>query len=133
MNFKKMIEIALPVTLEISRPKKHTSLIIRRGKIVSVGTNKFRTHPLAKKYGYRFDEVHSELDALLRYNGPKDGLILVNARFNRFREMRFSRPCANCLKWCLAIFYEVWYSTDGGFVQLDKEIYRESIKKVSNR
>ena len=114
----KLTGIALPVSLEIPRPKKHVSLIVRKNEIVSVGTNHFRTHPLAKKYGYRFDEVHSELDALLRYKGPKDNLVLVNYRFNRFGDMRMSKPCCMCLPWCSAIFDEMWYSTNEGMVNL---------------
>ena len=114
----KLTGIALPVSLEIPRPKKHVSLIVRKNEIVSVGTNNFRTHPLAKKYGYRFDEVHSELDALLRYKGPKDNLVLVNYRFNRFGDMRMSKPCCFCLPWCSAVFDEMWYSTNEGMVNL---------------
>ena len=114
----KLTDIALPVSLEIPRPKKHVSLIVRKNEIVSVGTNNFRTHPLAKKYGYRFDEVHSELDALLRYKGPKDNLVLVNYRFNRFGDMRMSKPCCMCLPWCSAVFDEMWYSTNEGMVNL---------------
>ena len=110
----KIIDLALPVSLGIPRPKKHVSVIVRKNEIVSVGTNKFRTHPLAKKYGYRFDEVHSELDALLRYRGPKDSMKLINFRFNRFGDMRMSKPCCSCLNWCLALFDDVWYSTNGG-------------------
>jgi len=113
----KLTGIALPVSLEIPRPKKHVSLIVRKNEIVSVGTNHFRTHPLAKKYGYRFDEVHSELDALLRYKGPKDNLVLVNYRFNRFGDMRMSKPCCNCLVWCEALFDDIWYSTNDGMIQ----------------
>ena len=114
----KLTSVALPVSLEIPRPKKHVSLIVRKNEIVSVGTNHFRTHPLAKKYGYRFDEVHSELDALLRYKGPKDNLVLLNYRFNRFGDMRMSKPCCFCLPWCSAVFDEMWHSTNEGMVNL---------------
>lgn len=76
-----------------------------------MGTNHHRTHPMAKKYGYRFDEVHSELDALLRYKGPKDGLTLVNYRVNRQGELRMAKPCNLCMPWCTAIFDQIYYST----------------------
>ncbi len=115
----KLINVALPVSLEIPRPKKHVSIIIRKNEIVSVGTNNFRTHPQAKKLGYRFEEVHAELDALLRYKGPKDNLKLFNFRFNRFSDMRMSKPCVNCLPWCEALFDEIWYSTNEGIVILN--------------
>ena len=118
VRIEKLINLATPVALEIERPKKHVSIIVRKNEIVSVGTNNFRTHPQAKKLGYRFEEVHSELDALLRYKGPKDNLKLINYRFNRFGTMRISKPCCNCLPWCVALFDDIWYSTDTGIVNL---------------
>tara|TARA_R100001082_G_scaffold110288_2_gene89809 strand:- start:43 stop:408 length:366 start_codon:yes stop_codon:yes gene_type:complete len=114
----KLKDVALPVSLAITRPKKHVSIIVRKNEIVSVGTNNFRTHPQAKKYGYRFDEVHSELDALLRYKGPKDGLKLFNFRYNRFGDMRKSKPCKKCLPWCEALFDGIWFTTDNGICKL---------------
>ena len=114
----KLTDIAMPVSMNISRPKKHVSIIVRKNEVVSMGTNNFRTHPKAKKYGYFFDEVHSELDALLRYKGPKDNLKLINFRFNRFGDMRMSRPCCKCLPWCIAVFDDMWYSTDDGMEKL---------------
>ena len=115
----KLAEIALPICLEIPRPKKHVSIIVRKNEVVSVGTNKFRTHPLAKKYGYFFDEVHSELDALLKYRGPKDNLKLFNFRFNRFGEMRISKPCCRCMVWCTALFDDIWYTTNKGIIKME--------------
>jgi len=113
--------IARPVALNLQRKQKHVSLIFRKNQIVSVGTNEFKTHPMAKQYGYRYDEVHSELDALIRYKGPKDNLKLYNFRFNRFGQMRMSRPCSKCLPWCVAVFDEIWYTTNKGIYLLDKE------------
>ena len=107
-------DVAVPLALEVPRTFKHVSLILRRGNIVSVGTNNHRTHPLAKKYGYRFDEVHSELDALLRYKGSKNNLTLVNYRINNQGEFRMSKPCSLCLPWCSAIFDKIYYSTPNG-------------------
>ena len=115
----KTIELAKNYTLENPRPKKHTSLIVRKGTVVSIGTNENRTHPLAKKYGYRYDEVHSELDALLRYRGPKNNLVLVNYRMNRFGDMRMSKPCSKCMAWCAAIFDKIYYTTSKGLVQME--------------
>ena len=114
----KTIEVARPVTVANPRSKKHTSLIIRKGNIVSIGTNQSKTHPLAKKYGYRYNEVHSELDALLRYKGPKTNLTLVNYRMNRFGDMRLSKPCSNCMLWCASIFDKIYYTTSDGIVLL---------------
>ncbi len=117
-KLEKMKQVAMPVSMSIARPKKHVSIIVRKNEIVAVGTNTFRTHPKAKELGYRFDEVHSELDALLRYKGPKDNLVLLNFRYNRFGDMRMSKPCCKCLPWCVALFDKIWYTTDNGMEML---------------
>ena len=120
MKISKFIDIARPISLQIERQKKHVSLVVRKGIVESVGVNQFKTHPMAKKYGYRYDEVHSELDALLKYKGSKDGLTLVNFRFNSDGEMRMSKPCCLCLPWCSAVFKEIYYTTNDGIVQLPR-------------
>tara|TARA_Y100000034_G_C6879259_1_gene402600 strand:- start:1126 stop:1482 length:357 start_codon:yes stop_codon:yes gene_type:complete len=118
MNIPKLIDIAIPISINIPRPKKHVSIIVKKNEIVSIGTNHFRTHPMAKQYGYQFDEVHSELDALIRYKGQKNNLKLVNFRFNRFGNMRMSKPCDICLPWCKVIFDEIFYTTNEGMSKL---------------
>ena len=118
-RLNKIIDAALPVALDLQRAQKPVSVIVRKNEIVSLGANRMKTHPQAKRIGYRFEEVHSELDALLRYKGPKDGLSLFNFRFNRFSDMRMSKPCCLCLPWCEAVFDRIWYSTNEGMVQLD--------------
>ena len=122
-KFEKLVEVALPIATGLVRPKKHVSLILRKKKIVSIGTNDNRTHPKAKKLGYRFGEVHSELDALLRYRGSKDGLSIINFRYNRFGDMRMSKPCCKCLPWCIALFDDIWYTTNSGIVQLERNAH----------
>lgn len=119
-KISKFIDVARPISLQIERQKKHVSLVVRKGIVESVGTNQFKTHPLAKKYGYRYDEVHSELDALLKYKGSKDGLTLVNFRFNSDGEMRMSKPCCLCLPWCTAVFNDIFYTTNDGIIQLPR-------------
>ena len=118
-KIQKAVDVAMPISINIERPKKHVSVIVRKNEIVSVGTNNFRTHPKAKELGYRFDEVHSELDALLRYKGEKNNLTLVNFRYNRFGDMRMSKPCCLCLPWCKAIFDSIWYTTNDGIRNLE--------------
>jgi phage/plasmid-associated DNA primase len=57
-KFDKLAEIALPYALQSERQKKHVSLILVRNKVVAIGTNQLKSHPQAKKLGYRYDEVH---------------------------------------------------------------------------
>lgn len=113
-------KIAYPICLSIPRQKRHVSLIFYKKQLISIGTNSFKTHPQAKKLGYRYDEMHSELEAYTRlpkqYRGEK--LSLVNFRCNRFRQVRMSKPCSLCLPWCKELFENIIYTTNEGMVSL---------------
>jgi hypothetical protein len=113
-----LADFAFPIALEVNRSQKHVSLILdKKGNMLSYGQNAVRTHPKAAKYGYRFDEVHSELDAFLKVprHLRSGDLTLINYRFNRFGELRKSRPCHKCLLWCRAIFKNIIYTNDDSF------------------
>jgi len=60
--------------------------------------------------------MHSELDAYRKipknYRGLK--LTLVNVRFNRFQELRMSRPCELCTPWCREVFDNIYYTDNEG-------------------
>jgi len=115
----KLVEYARPICLNIPRTKKHVSLIVRRGKVLAVGTNAFKGHPLATKIGYRFGEQHSELNALIKCSQRRK-ITLINVRFNKNNQMRMARPCPLCLPWCVNLFDEIYYTCPDGFVrQLD--------------
>lgn len=110
------LKFAYPLCLSIERQKKHVSIVVHKNRIISVGMNHFKTHPKSFELGYQFNEMHSELDAFRKipkqFLGKK--LVLVNARFNRFGNMRMSKPCSICYKWCREIFDEMYYTTDDG-------------------
>jgi len=112
---------AFPLCLQINRQKKHISLVIHKKRIIAVGFNHFKSHPKAKELGYTFDEMHSELDAYRKI--PKNllgkKLILVNARYNKFGQMRMSKPCVTCESWCREIFSKIYYTTDDGICKLE--------------
>ena len=116
-RLNKLIETAKPICMNIPRSKRHCSLVVCKNEIVSVGTNQFKTHPRAKAIGYRYDEMHSELDALLK-SPERKNLYLYNFRFNRFGEMRIARPCDLCMPWCLAVFGRVYYTTPEGIERI---------------
>jgi hypothetical protein len=117
---QKILNIAYPICLKIPRQKKHVSLILYKKQIISVGTNSFKTHPAAKQIGYRFEELHSELDAYTKV--PKElrtkSLTLVNVRFNKYRQLRMAKPCSLCLDWCSEIFTDIWFTTNEGLYKL---------------
>lgn len=122
MDIAKYREIAKKECFSISnwRNHNHVSLILRDNRLVGMGINKRKTHPLAMKYGYRSCELHSELDALLKV--PKhlrNNMILLNFRFGPKGDMKLSKPCRLCLPWCMNTFKEIYYSVPDGLVQLD--------------
>ena len=95
--------------------KKHISLIIRKNRILAIGVNNsFKSHPIAKKLGYRYEALHSELDAYNQIDKGLDKLILLNMRFNSNQELRNSKPCPICLGWCKKIFDEIYYTDSNG-------------------
>ena len=115
------LKMAYPICLEIPRQKKHVSIILHKNRVISVGTNSFKTHPKAKEIGYHYEEMHSELEAYQRvprkFKSKK--LVLLNCRSNRFGDLRMSRPCELCLPWCKEIFNEIYYTNDEGLMKLE--------------
>lgn len=102
------------------RSHNHVSIITRDNRILGIGINRRKTHPLAALYGYRHDELHSELDALIKV--PKNqrwDMTLINFRFGPRGDMKISKPCSKCLPWCKASFDEIWYSVPDGLVKME--------------
>ena len=126
-KYSKLIHFAHVHCLKIPRRKKHCSIIMHKNKILAVGINRFKTHPLAVKHGYMFGEVHSELDAFLKCD-RREGLELWNFRFNNQGLMRISRPCPKCLPWCAKVFDRIYYTMDDGIHEFDMDVFSSLIK-----
>lgn len=110
VNFKKFQRL-----IEISRallPKYanlrcfHTTFIINKGKIVSIGWNNQKTHPKNLQFNYKSQDgknickevgLHSELAAILKY-GKEDlsNHIFVNIRIGKDGKPKIARPCNGC-------------------------------------
>ena len=127
-QIQRLLRLAYPLCLEIPRPKKHISVILHKGRIEAIGSNVLKTHPEAVRHGYLFGEMHSELDAFLKLGERKRGLTLFNIRFNRFGQMRMSRPCPRCMPWCVGCFDEIWYTTDEGVM-----LHGEGLSPINSR
>lgn len=100
----------------VDRPNKHVSMIFLKDQLVAIGINsKYKTHPLARKYGYLFDNMHSELAAWLQVRHMEhQKMTLVNWHFNNRGQMKLAKPCDKCLQWVLTAFHEIWYTTPSG-------------------
>lgn len=107
-------------TVENHRNYDHVSIILKKNKFMSIGTNRRKTHPAAMIKGYRHNELHSELDALLRIcHTQRNNLTLLNFRFGPKGDLKISKPCKLCLPWCTDAFVEIFYSVPDGLVQMD--------------
>ena len=108
MNFNKIIEVSYALINKHNADLRcrHFSFIIDRNRIISIGLNSLKTHPLNLKYRYvnKMKEnisnivgTHSELSAVLKL-GQEDcsKLTLVNTRINRNNMLDFSAPCSGC-------------------------------------
>lgn len=80
---------------------KHFSFIVKRNTIISVGWNKgFQTHPIAARFGHRFQSIHSELDAILNFPygiGELHRYNFINVRLTKVG-LGMSLPCKHCEK-----------------------------------
>ena len=108
MNFNKIIEVSYALINKHNADLRcrHFSFIMDRNRIVSIGLNSPKTHPLNLKYNYvnknneKISDIvgtHSELSAVIKL-GEEDcsGLTLVNTRINRNNVLDFSAPCRGC-------------------------------------
>ena len=122
MNLDKWRSIAYEefFNIEQYRSHNHVSIITRDNRILGIGINRRKTHPLAATYVYRFGELHSELDALIKI--PKNqryNMTLINFRFGPKGNMKLSKPCTKCLPWCCSLFEDIWYSIPDGLVKME--------------
>lgn len=82
--------------------KKHFSFLINRNKIIAYGFNDgFRSHPIAARYGHRFNGIHAELAVILNFPYSIRELsqyTLVNLRLKVDLSLGLARPCKFCVE-----------------------------------
>jgi len=104
---------------------RHFSLVFERSRLVSVGVNSMKTHPLNLKFNYVNNQMerigsivgtHSEMSAVLKLGSDAcRGLTMVNTRINRNDDLDYSFPCNGCLDMLEKIgFKDVFYTTKHG-------------------
>lgn len=129
----RMLLKAAEFSLNIARSRsvwhrcRHISFIFKGSRILSVGVNSKKTHPLNSLYSYvgRFGEdissfvgTHSEMKAVLNSDRHfSRGMKFVNLRLNRNMEFDSSRPCLGCEQMLSRLgFSEVFHTdSDGTF------------------
>lgn len=76
---------------------KHGAVIVKGGRVLSVGLNKFRNHPtiIPNEYIKTSCSTHAEIDALRKVSDVR-GAVMYIARVNKSGQHRLSRPCNYC-------------------------------------
>jgi len=108
MNIDRVIELsfALAGKYPYNKRCRHFSFIFERNRLISIGVNNPKTHPLNLKYNYvgkkqgKINDVvgtHSEMSAVIK-TGQENckGLTIVNTRVNRNNQLDYSYPCNGC-------------------------------------
>jgi deoxycytidylate deaminase len=127
MNFNKIVEVSYALINKHSADLRcrHFSFILQRNRIISIGLNSTKTHPLNLKYNYinknkeKISDIvgtHSELNAVIKL-GEEDcsKLTLINTRINRNNLLDYSAPCNGCSDMIKQLnFQNVFYSTNNG-------------------
>lgn len=102
--FEKCYRIAhgLYPSVNSRNQSKHFSFVLKKSAILAIGVNNSeKTHPLAQKYGYIYNAIHSELAALISYGKEWDRrLTLLNIRIMAYdrKSTGLSMPCKRCIR-----------------------------------
>jgi len=114
------IELAKHIASTVDRDRAHISLIVRKNRLLAVGTNNWKTHPKTAEYGYMYPYLHSELDAFRKIKTPHDKMVLYNFRFSKTGRLGMSKPCKFCMPWCSHVFDRIIYSNEEGKIINDR-------------
>jgi hypothetical protein len=95
-------------------------VLYRRGKIISVGHNQKKTHPLVFRF-YDYPYLHAEASCIIKAHGVDlHNAVLACVRINCRGDVVYSRPCSGCIAMMrhYGIHTMVYSSKDG----VEKEI-----------
>ena len=121
------ISVELAKNIFYENNNLHFSFIVRQNRIVAAGFASKKTDPYAKRAGYRFANIHSELSVIKQFGLDYDfrGLTLVNTRVMRnLKSFGMSRPCHICSGWITSLalpFKDIYYTDLTGEFQLLEE------------
>jgi len=131
MKFSKLVKLSHKMLELPTTTNKHFSFLLIRNKILASGYSiGWKTNPLAKKYGYRFNNIHSEMSVIKNFPYPPAMLskcTLVNIRIMKSGQLGMARPCHHCSK-LLQDFdlTNVWYTNWQGKFEKSPQDYFEN-------
>ncbi len=87
-------------TPEISNHFLIAATLDKRGRIIAIGENSIKTHPIMKHYGGRVQlkhkiHLHAEISALVRSQRRVHGIIVIRVSRNQ-GNLNMAKPCPIC-------------------------------------
>ena len=75
----------------------HIAFLLKHNKIIHIGFNKVKTHPMLKYYPYYATGIHAELDVVMKSNeNDLSDYTLVVLRILKNKKLSMSKPCKSC-------------------------------------
>jgi len=95
---RNFLNIASKVAETSTMDQRHGAVVVKTGRVLSVGVNKWRNPSLISINHYDPNlTVHAEIDALNRVSDARGATIYVS-RVDKFGQEQYSRPCERCEK-----------------------------------
>jgi deoxycytidylate deaminase len=95
---RNFLNIASKVAETSTMVQRHGAVVVKAGRVMSVGINKWRNPSLVSINYYDPNlTVHAEIDALNRVPDAHGATIYVS-RVDKFGQEQYSRPCSRCEK-----------------------------------
>jgi dCMP deaminase len=89
------------------------AVVVKGSRVVSVGCNKYKTHPKAKS---EFNRIHAELGAILNAKTDLTGATIYVYRETRHGIPALARPCKHCQAVIKAAgIKKMYYSGEGEY------------------
>lgn len=82
----RFLHVLINTALRSAERFKHGAVVVRGGRVLSIGYNK--------------GKIHAEVDALKKVSDPS-GTTLYVVRIGHDGKLRLSRPCNNCLNYAI--------------------------------
>jgi deoxycytidylate deaminase len=117
-----MISQALDVASRSTDFQQRIGCVItdKKGKVISTGFNKRKSHPLQAKHAQHINEdaiyLHAEIDALVRCRKKPHSVYV--GRLTRDGSLALAKPCPICMGAIVeAGVKEVYYTTNEGNIE----------------
>lgn len=94
---RRYLQLAMNAAMSSSCRMKHGAVIVRGGRVISIGINKFRNNPaiMPTEIAKSICSVHAEIDAMKKASNLKGSAIYI-ARVNKAGTPMLSKPCHAC-------------------------------------